>query len=468
MALGPRLLPLLVTLVLPLACSSEDAEAPDLGTAPTDVGPRDLGFLPNDAGIPDVGPNDTGVVADTGSQDQGVPADVGPSDVGPNDTGPGDAGNFTARFTERLLDNTFRHGQGGQVADLDGDGDDDVAIASSLTDTVYLYLNENRNQSWTRVNVAPDGAIVAMDTAIADFDGDGDQDIAAVGLFTRVDGFGSPGEVTWYENTGNPRQNWATRPITGLTVLWPFRVEAADLTGDGRPDLVVTLGDPSGAAAGNGVRLYPWTGSGFGPAQTIDDTLLDVGGVVVADIDGNGVLDVVAAGEASGQLAWYENNTPPGQTNGTPTFTRRNIASPPAPKFLGLANLDADPAAELVVTISRDNGAIVAYDPPADPRQPWSESTITADFGGGSTRFALADYDRDGTIDVAAASNPAGTIRVFRRVSGVWGELPVADKFGVIWILGGDFDADGRPDLITTTYEQSGTEDHVTLWRNEP
>lgn len=467
MALGPRPLPWLLTLFLPLACSSEDAEVPDLGTPPTDVGPRDLGFLPNDAGVPDVGPDDTGadtgVADDLGPRDQGVGSDVGPIDVGP-----GDGGNFTARFTERLLDNTFRHGQGGQVADLDGDGDDDVAIASSLTDTVYLYLNENRNQSWTRVNVAPDGAIVAMDTAIADFDGDGDQDIAAVGLFTRLDGFGSPGEVTWYENTGNPRQNWTTHPITGLSVPWPFRVEAADLTGDGRPDLVVTLGDPGGAPAGNGVRLYPWTGSGFGPAQTIDDTLLDVGGVVVADIDGNGVLDIVAAGEASGQIVWYENNTPPGQTNGAPTFTRRALANPPAPKFLGLANLDADPALELVATISRDNGAIVAYDPPADPRQPWSESTITADFGGGSTRFALADFDRDGTIDVAAASNPAGTIRLFRRVSGVWGELPVADKFGVIWVLSGDFDVDGRPDLITTTYEQSGTEDHVTQWRNEP
>lgn len=452
--------------LLAAACGSDPGAQVDLGGSPSDAGPRDLGFLPNDGGVPDVGPGDSGAfdtgASDTGPIDRGTTEDVGPSDIGT------DGGTFTARFTEHLIDDQFRHGQGGQLIDIDGDGDLDAVIASSLSDTVFLYVNENQAQSWTRVALAPVDTLVAMDTAVADFDGDGDLDVAAVGLFTRADGFGSPGEVTWFENNGDPRQGWTLHPITGLTVPWPFRVEAADFTGDGRPDLIVTQGDPNGGAAGNGVRLYPWTSPGFGAAQVVDDTILDVTAVQVVDVDGDGAPDVIAGGNANNEVAWFENETPPGQVDSTPAFTRHVIGTPPAPKFLGTANLDADAALELVVTISRGAGEIVAYDPPADPRQPWTESTISAEFGGGSTRFALADFDRDGTTDVAAASMPAGGVRLFRRVAGSWQQDPIGDKFGVIWALSGDFNGDGRPDVLTTTYERSGTEDHVTWWENQP
>ncbi|GGK06872.1 hypothetical protein GCM10010123_40780 [Pilimelia anulata] len=62
-----------------------------------------------------------------------------------------------------------------------------------------------------------------------DIDGDGRTDLVASGL-TR-------GEVVWYKNPGGGSPGWDKRVIT--TLPKPVAVDAADLTGNGRPDLVI-------------------------------------------------------------------------------------------------------------------------------------------------------------------------------------------------------------------------------------
>ena len=112
-------------------------------------------------------------------------------------------------FTYRLIDGRIVHAQGSTVVDIDDDSDLDVVSSLSLTDAIYLYLNGGDSSGggdgsrWTAVPIAGDGTIVAMHTAVADFDNDGDQDVAAVGLFDRSCVFCAPGEVIWYENPGN-------------------------------------------------------------------------------------------------------------------------------------------------------------------------------------------------------------------------------------------------------------------------
>ena len=128
------------------------------------------------------------------------------------------AQNDDPTFEYSVIDDQFRHAQMIQTVDIDDDGDEDVILASSLNDTIYLYLNDGSGESWERVNVAPENSIVAMQTTVADFDSDGDLDIASVGLFDRVACvFCSAGVVHWYENMGDNTE-WTTHVIDGE--LW--------------------------------------------------------------------------------------------------------------------------------------------------------------------------------------------------------------------------------------------------------
>jgi len=47
----------------------------------------------------------------------------------------------TGGFQERIVDNSIRHGQQLEVADIDEDGSPDIVAAFSLTDAVHVYLN---------------------------------------------------------------------------------------------------------------------------------------------------------------------------------------------------------------------------------------------------------------------------------------------------------------------------------------
>lgn len=402
----------------------------------------------------------------TGPRDASIPFDAGPQD---------DSGTPGATFVERVIGDEFRHGQGIQVVDMDGDGDLDVVVALSLTDTIYIYFNEEGGTRWTVVPVATMGSIVAMEVEVADLDGDGDLDIAAVGLFDRNGGgFNSPGEVTWFENGGDPRGRWTAHDITGRTFWAPRYIEAGDITGDGAHDLIVasmSTTDVNGAPRGNGVHWFRNAGDRFIGPTPVDAELAGVQSLIVADVDGNGVADILAVGNESDAIAWYENMRRPGTEAEAPAFTKHVIATPNAPFDITLANMDDDPELELVATLSRgEGGALVYFDPPADPRQPWREVVISETFGGGrNTRLYAADLDGDGRIDVAVGSPDTSSIRVFFNAPDGWvSQVVHGDYTGLNWLTGGDIDGDGRADLLTSTYELSGQRDQLSWWKNQP
>lgn len=123
--------------------------------------------------------------------------------------------------------------------------------------------------------------------AVGDIDGDGDLDIATVG----VDGQ----HAIWLENPGTLSVNWRSYLI-GETQPWMDRVALADFNGDGKLDFVNTVERQDGTLADSlywfEAPLYPkqepWTKHLIARHRSLNS-------MDIADVDGDGVTDIAVA-----------------------------------------------------------------------------------------------------------------------------------------------------------------------------
>lgn len=202
------------------------------------------------------------------------------------------AGNGTT-WLERPIAINFDGAFGIDVTDMDADGDLDVVGAALFADTVMWWENTaGDGTAWTArtVEAVLDGAV---SVATADLDGDGDVDIATAG--SQSDTF------EWFENLDGSATSWARHAIAS-NFDYAHAVAVGDLDGDGDPDLV-------GASAWSDDLLWWENASGDATVwsvNTIDGAVDGVRGLDLADLDGDGDLDVLAAAAFTSTLSWWE------------------------------------------------------------------------------------------------------------------------------------------------------------------
>lgn len=196
--------------------------------------------------------------------------------------------------------------------DLDQDGDLDIVSAAREDDNAQIAWFENPGfadfsdtQQWRQWRIGSLRDTYAIE--IADLTGDGRPDVVATGSEQRQ-------LVLFVQPASGARRDfdWDSYPIVTFQTFLPRDVKALDIDQDGRLELVV--GGTEGAVRYFDAPSDPakeWTGTvilNFDPVG-------DVGRIGFGDLDGDGDLDllcvlnnVTEAGETADRLVWIRND----------------------------------------------------------------------------------------------------------------------------------------------------------------
>jgi hypothetical protein len=197
--------------------------------------------------------------------------------------------NGSQLFLKRIISNVIERTAVVMAADIDGDGDMD-AIAVTNGVTIAWYEN-NGNQVFMRrvVDLAVDRAATAVPT---DLDRDGDLDLVVPMAY----------QIVWYENNGT--ESFLRRVIVSSNESSRFRdAQSVDLDGDGDLDVV----GPESSGPFERIMWYENGGAQIFTPRIISTAVVFPLATSVADVDGDGDLDVLSASLLDGKIAWYEN-----------------------------------------------------------------------------------------------------------------------------------------------------------------
>ncbi|MEC7566947.1 MAG: FG-GAP-like repeat-containing protein [Planctomycetota bacterium] len=205
-----------------------------------------------------------------------------------------------------------------RAADFDGDGDVDLLGTSRQDHQVIWYektLNANKTVSWTK-HLVDDQSKFPVHGNPADVDGDGDMDIVmALGFYfkpglktTSASNQIQDNQIVWYENRVNSRSGLWKKHQIAPRFDDAFEAVSGDLDGDGDMDVVATSWRNPGRIAwfeNRGDSNPRWV------QHLLKTNWRSANQVLVADLNGDGRLDIAACAEhGSNELRWWRNEGP--------------------------------------------------------------------------------------------------------------------------------------------------------------
>ena len=322
------------------------------------------------------------------------------------------------------------------AADLDGDGKRELLSSVLATGQIYIWRTRKEG-GWTEPSVLATGGEVRTIT-IADLDGDSLPEI-----IVAIRGKESGIEI--WKNLGNLRFRRVAGPGRGEVFA---DVAAADFNYDGRPDLIAVKEEPG---AQGGLRVWLNLGADTWQAAPAPRAEGPYHSVAVADLNQDGILDIVAAGDGpgGGLRAWLGRDK---HLN----WGRPNQLSEGDFWGVTVADLNGDGIPDLLA--AGKNTGIQVW-------QGLGKGTfnrMASPASGGSFFFAVAvDRDGDGRADIVASTMDGKGLRYWRQDATLgWIAHRLLAETGLFHsLVAADLDGDGRLDLGAATHGEG-----VAVW----
>lgn len=366
-------------------------------------------------------------------------------------------------------------------ADLDGDGKQDMVVLNHSSNTIFVYRNTatpgtiNASSFAAPITLTLNaGAAGASNVKFADLDRDGKIDMVVA--CNRAGG-----RIVAFRNTSTAGtiSFGAQKHINPLGIC--SEVAIADYDGDGKPDIaaVVATVDGSGTQTGSdSIKIYqnnittpPAAGftalvSGYVAYALMPSQ--DPSSIATGDFDGDGKMDIVCVERAfltsatsTPGICLFRNISSVGSIA---MATRSDISLPNHGQQVIVADLDGDNKQDIIVSASDYFGT--TPDVLCVFRNQAVSGTLDAtsfaarqDFapaGMSVTGLAAADYDADGKVDIIAGFFNSGQVGVFKNTSFA-GNVVLSSSAANTFTTGAfptgvsvaDIDGDSKPDIIT-------------------
>ena len=378
----------------------------------------------------------------------------------------------------------YAYGYFSAVGDLDNDGKPDMVISYRDQNVIGIYKNINAigntfsGASFQSHFILATGSYPS-EVVLKDLDNDGKLDIA-------VSNYNSL-SISVFKNISNAGTlNTASfAPKVDITIpSGSYGLAAADIDNDGKLDLI-----SAGFSAGNNLYINKnqFTNQSITAASFATPVTYGIGAnsypfdVEAADLNGDGKIDIITGNKNNSTISVFENIASAGVINASslnsPLAYNLPLANTTGNAYpaLNIKTADFDNDGKLDIAVSRSNTNTISIF-----RNKYSSGSIVAatfnervDLSAGTNPYGIAvgDLNGDNKIDLVASSYGEAKMYVFQN-NGIGGTITgttFAPKVDLIAeqafstqpnIV--DMDGDGKPDITSSDYNYG----YVYVFRN--